>query len=79
VPEAIHAPECGGVWGEEVRPVGKYRKEEAIGDEMAPNGCDTSPWEGQALAKEEDGLGPGQEEPMPEVVDGGEGGGEPVL
>jgi len=43
---------------------------------VAEEGSDTSPLRGKALDEREDSLGQGQ--PVPEVVDGGEGGGEPV-
>jgi len=35
VPEAVHASECGGIWGEEVCSVSEYRQQEAMGDKVA--------------------------------------------
>jgi len=77
MPEAVHTPERRGVLGQEIRPVGKYWEDEAIGDAMAHKGADTRPRGGQALDGGEDSLGQG--EPISEVVGGGgEGGGKPV-
>jgi len=40
MPKAVHSPECRGIQGEQVNPVGEYRKEEAISDTMAKEGPD---------------------------------------
>ena len=76
VPEAIHASERSIVRGEEVGSVGEYREEEAVGNTVAEEGSDACSWGGEAFDEGEDGLG--QLEPMPVVVYGVEGGGEPV-
>jgi len=57
VPEAIHASERGVVWGEEVCTVSEYGKEEAIGNAMAEEWSDASPWGGEALDEGKDCLG----------------------
>ena len=76
MPEAVHASGRGGVRGKEVCLGGNYWEEEAIGNAMAGEGCNTGPWRGYALDEGENSLGQGQ--PEPEVVGGGEGGGQPV-
>ena len=35
VPEAVHASECGGIWGEKIGPVCENREEEALGNAVA--------------------------------------------
>jgi len=76
VPEAVHASEGGGVWGEEVGPVCEYGGEEAVGDAVAEKGCNPSPWGGYAFDEGRNSLGQGL--PMPEVVGGVEARGKPV-
>jgi len=56
-PKAVHSPEWRGVRGEQVDPLGKYWKEEAISDVVAEVGPDARPRGGQAFDKGEDGLG----------------------
>ena len=76
MPEAVHASECSVVQGEEVGSVGEYREEEAVGNAAAKQGSDACSWGGEAVDEGEYGLG--QREPVPVVVCGVEGGGEPV-
>ena len=76
MPEAVYAPERRGFRGEEISPLGKYREEEAVGDAMAAEGSNICPSEGQALDEGNNSLG--QREPLPGVVGGGQGVGEPV-
>jgi len=76
VPEAVHASERSVVRGEEVGPVGEYREEEAVGNAVAEAGSDAGSCAGEAFNEGEDGLC--QSEPVPVVVCGVEGGGEPV-
>jgi len=57
VPEAVHVSECSVVWGEEVGSVGEYGQEEAVGNAVAEEGSDASPWGGEGFAKGEDGVG----------------------
>ena len=76
MPEAVHAPECSIVRGEEVRPVSEYGEEEAAGNAVAEEGSDAGPWRGEAFDEGEDGLGQG--EPVPVVVGRVDGGGEPI-
>ena len=76
MPEAVHAPERGVIWGEEVGPISEYGEEEASGNAMAEEGSDASSWRGEAFDEGEDGLS--QPEPMSVVVGRVEGGGEPV-
>jgi len=76
VPEAVQASERGVVWGEEVRPVSEYGKEEAAGNAMAKEGSDDGPRGGEAFDEGEASLGQGK--PVPVVVGRVEGGGEPI-
>jgi len=76
VPEAVHAPECSVVWGEEVGSVSKYGEEQPIGDAMAQEGSEASSGGGEAFDEGEDGLG--QQEPVSVVLGSVEGRGEPV-
>jgi len=48
----VHAPACCGVWGEEIRPIGEYREEEAIVNPMTQKGCNTRPGEDRRFTKE---------------------------
>jgi len=43
VQEGMHATECGGVQGQQICPIGKYREEESVGDTMAWKESNTSP------------------------------------
>jgi len=76
VPEAVHASEHSVVRGKEVSSVSEYGEEEAIGNAMAEEWSDASPWRGEAFDEGENGLG--QRESVSVVVGGVEGGGEPV-
>jgi len=76
VPEAVHASERGGVWGEEVGSVSEYGREEAVGNAVRVEGSNASSLRGEAFDEGEDGLG--QLEPVPVVVGSVKGGGEPV-
>ena len=51
MPEAVHASESVRVRGEEIGPVGKYGKEETLGNAVAKEGSYACPWEGQASDK----------------------------
>ena len=44
------------VRGEEVRSVGEYREEEAVGNAVAEEGSDTRFWRGEAIDEGEDGF-----------------------
>jgi len=57
VPEAVPAPEHGGVRGEKVSSVSEYGEQVAVGDVVAEGGPNARSCGGQVLDKRENGLG----------------------